>query len=628
MMSIASLFFLEINSDEYINIFKKYDEYFSNFSIVGDVLRQLGWMILKGLLKLTSLLNTMLSKIFDFINFLQSDEFIRIFNLLKPFIWTVFLLALVYLSYCYIFAHEKPKGVVTNVLLFVGTIILLPYMMVQMNKLVTYGKELLQSDVKENNYELLQPYITDLVYLDSIDFDENQISDGKINGYTGFAENIRYLKINEVMDPGDYKLENKDLFKKELTTKVKNGKEKLKVTDIKKNKFFFVGTTPYYYRYHVNFFVAALYLLALILVMAFSSIKLVQLIYELAAEKVLAPFIAAGDLTGGQKIRKALIGILNGYITILCVLFLQRLFILSTEYINLTTWSDNAAANGFIKTVMILAGALFIIDGPNFFEQIFGIDAGLKSVGQALQSAYYASQMFQGTKHALTGALGKVAETAKKTGKNAVGGAAGLLGVMNGMGNTGSFDTNNEKVSQELAETKTLGTNQTAGKGSLENSSSANGEGVSGIVYAGDVNAEAETAMVGTQEAQQSPSSDKKAVSGITADEGRRNLAGAGDTRNQDVNEAINNALNQNAKAPAPGGQNENPERDNVNLANWAMNNTRAGRFLQSSYEKGKSFGQAAGNTMNQINYQSDQTEKSHPQPLQQTQQGRDNLEK
>ena len=624
MMSIGSLF-LEINPDEYINIFKKYDEYFSNFSIVGYILRELGWLILKGLLKLTSLLNIMLSKVFDFINFLQSDEFIRIFNMLKPFIWTVFLLALVYLSYCYIFAHEKPKGVVTNMLLFVGTVIMLPYMMAQMNKLVTYGRELLQSDVKENNYELLIPYITDLVYLDSIDFDEKQISDGKINGYKGSGENIRYLEINEVIDPGDYKLENKDLFKKELTTKVKNGKEKLKVSDIKKNKFFFVDTTPYYYRYHVNFFVAALYLLALILVMAFSSIKLLQLIYELAAEKVLAPFIAAGDLTGGQKIRKALIGILNGYITILCVLFLQRLFILSTEYINLKNWSDNAAANGFIKTVIILAGALFIIDGPNFFEQIFGIDAGLKSVGQALQSAYYASQMFQGTKHALTGALGKVAETAKKTGKNAVGGAAGLLGAINGMGNTGSFDTNNEKVSQELAGTKTLGTNQT-GEGSLENSSSTNGEGVSGIVYAGDVNAEAETVMGGTQGAQQSPSSDKKAVSGITADEGRRNLAGTGDTRNQDVNEAINNAINQSAETPAPGGQSENPERDNVNLANWAMNNTRAGRFLKGSYEKGKSFGQAAGNTMNQINYQSDQP--SHPQPLQQTQQGRDNLEK
>ncbi len=616
---------LAIDADKYIEIFQKYEEYFSNFSMVTSILRSLGWLILKGLLSAASMLNTLLDKIFDFINFLDSDEVIRFFNTVKPFIWTVLLFALVYLAYCYLYAHEKPKGVITNIFLFAGTVMILPYMMSQMNQLVTYGEQVLSSNIGENRYELLVPYITDLVYLDSIDFDSKQIKSGKRNGFTEkSSENIRYIDINEVVDPGDYDdLKNKNLFKKQVRSQIKKGVDELEVTNIKKDKFFFKDTTPYYYRYHVNFFIAMIYLAALILVMGFSSIKLVQLVYELAAEKIMAPFIAAGDLTGGQKIRKALIGILNGYITILCVLFLQKLFILSTEFINRKTWSDSSAANGCIKAVMIAAGALFIIDGPNFFEQIFGVDAGLKSVGQALQSAYYASQMAGGINRAITGAVGKVGGAIGKT----AGKAAEAAGMLQGMKDGGIFPSNNEQVSQDMAMPgfgqPDIDPGHALGAGEPDGSSELPGGGQPEL-SGGNTGASA-----GQENGNPSSGSSQGKDTGVPGGDGKQNLAGGqngnGADNNANVNNAINDALN-NASADGSGqgsfaGQDV---KDNDNLAGWAMRNTRAGRYLSGSYEKGKSFGHAAANSINNRRRKKENKASDIPEPP--NQMNKDNL--
>lgn len=610
-LAVQQLSFLAINSDKYIDIFKKYDEYFSNFSVVTDILRSLGWLILKGLITIASLMNIALDKIFGFINFLESDAVIQFFNTVKPFIWTVFLFALVYLAYCYIFAHEKPKGIVTNLLLFLGTVMILPYMMVQMNQLVSYGKELLTSSSDDSGYELLMPYITDLVYLDSIDFDTGKIDKGTTNGFNSKnCDTIKYLDINELVDPDDYVLKNKDLFKKQISSTIEKGKSKLEIVKIKKHKILFKDATPYYYRYHVNFFIAALYLLALILVLGFSSFKLVSLIYELAAEKIIAPFIAAGDLTGGQKIRKALIGILNAYITILCVLFLQKLFILSTEYINSQSWADNAAGNGFIKTILILAGALFIIDGPNFFEQIFGVDAGLKSVGQALQSAYYGSQMIGGAEKGVSG----LARKAGGAVKGAAGKTAGVMGALSGMKDTGIFDTNNQKVSQDMA-SMNLGNVETDPSHSLGDGSQISGADASelpgggqSILPGGGQGPDGSTRNPKNQPNEPGGTAQKKG-SGIQGGEGWQNLNGMTgkektEGTNSDVNGAINDALN-NMSSGNDSSQESSANgevKENENLSGWMARNVKnstAGEYLNKNYDKGKSFGHAIGNSIN-----------------------------
>lgn len=605
--------FMVIKEEDYIDILKNYEEFFSNFSILFDMLRMIGWLMIKGLLSVTSLMNTLVNTVFDFVNFLDAPEVVEFMESVEPLIWVVFLVALIYLGFCYLVAHKKPEGVISNLLIFVGVIMIVPYLLSQMTQITKDVKDLLLHDTEDAKYELLVPYITDLVYLDSIDFDEEKIKEGQVNGFTSKnSENIKYIDINTVVDPGEFELKNKDLFKKQLDTKIEDGKDTLSVVTIKKDKFLSKDVTPYYYRYHVNFFIAMLYLLALIIVLAFSSFKLVQLIYELAAEKILTPFIAAGDLTGGQKIRKALIGMLNCYITIICVLFLQRLFILSTEYINRQTWVDNAVGNGFVKTVMILAAALFIVDGPNFFEQIFGVDAGLKSVGQALQSAYYGSQMIGGAAKGVGGLVGKAGRAAKgvagmpfKTAKTVAKGAvntgsavAGALGALSGMKETGAFSSNNEKVSQQMAGNPIASQDDNAatetGIGGLSSgtnmNTSNNNTAVQNEIGKGtkpQVNTQSNTSSTGN------------------AGSGRNNLtstAGKENMQNTNVNNAINDALNSTAgNTSVP--QTTSGVRDKETLAGLAKQtafNTSVGKKIQSSYNKGKTLGRATGNTINQ----------------------------
>lgn len=641
MMNMVSI--LAINEDKYIEIYKQYAEYFSNFSVFGDVMRTLGWWILKAVCKLVGLLNSLLDIVFSFINFLDSPEVEGLFMKVKPLIWTVLLFALLYLAYCYIYAHEKPKGVVTNVLLFVGTIMILPYMMVQMNQIVTYGKELLSDNntAQESNYDLLLPYITDLVYLDNINFNADKIANGMINGYQD-STSIEYLDINEVVDPADYSLKNIGLYEKQIVSEIKNGKESLSVAKIKKSKFFFKDTTPYYYRFHVNFFIALFYLLAIGVVLCFSSFKVISLIMELVSEKILTPFIAAGDLTGGQKIRKALVGILNAYITILCVFFLQRVFVLACSYINGKTWSDNAAANGVAKVFMIIAAALFVVDGPNFFEQIFGVDAGLKSVGQALQSAFYASQMMSGTNSMLKGMMRKPLDAMK----GGVGMAATAAGAFSGMRDTGVMGTNNQKVSEDMAKTGTGSTDskkettneqaensmkqtETAGDQSFTDNENQELQQGGGINLGGDVGNNADV-----QEAFQRSTASEDKKSQTKEPDGISNLmssAGKGADNNQNIENAlhgmergIQDGMRDNRNASVnmeqsnldqkveeqvakdstdrSGNLQDNVAKDNSNLLQYLSRNTVMGRNISDRYNQGKQFGHAAGNTMNQMN--------------------------
>lgn len=588
--------FLAIKSDDYIDIFKNYSEYFSMFSVLKDILRSLAWLILKGLIKLAGMMNTLVDSAFNFLNFMNSDSFSGLYNSLRPFIWTVFLFGLIYLAYCYIFAHERPKGTVTNLLIFVGTVVLLPYMMAQMTNMVTYAKDMFSGGVASEKYELLAPYITDLVYMDSIDFDEKKISEGKINGYTSDSyAYIEYMDINEVVDPSDYDLNTKDLFKNQLVSKVqskgKNMVTELEVSKIKKSKFFFKDTTPYYYRYHVNFLIAMLYLVSIIIVIAFSTVKLIHLVYELSAEKILVPFIAAGDLTNGQKIRKALIGIVNGYITIVCVLFLQKMFVVSCEYINSVKWSESAAANGLTKALIIIAGALFIVDGPNFFEQIFGIDAGLKSVGQALQSAYYSSQMMSALKSGISNKATKIGSAAKsipggvKNGAStAANVASGILGAYQGMKDTGVLESQNEKVSGQMAKSEQADKPEQA------------------VTSDTSRNMDVQSNMQKTVSKDSLPTPEEKTMS-----EGAlNNLKQASiPENNQDIlKDAVNNSGLDNGRLD----NNQTAANDmrsvsdsGDNLIDWAKSNTKVGKTLTGNYEKGKTFGHAAGNTINKL---------------------------
>lgn len=634
--STISLALLKLGNKDIIKILKEYDEYFSQYTILS-IFRELGWNIIKGLVTITTWITSLVEKVLSFTDYMNSDSYSQFVSLLKPIIWVIFLFGLMYLAYCYIIAHEKPKGIVTNIFMLMFTMLIMPYLVTQLNVYTHYAEELFTVS-NEKGYALVTPYVTDLVYLDSIEFKKDKIKNGKMNGITN-SSNLQFLDVNEVIDFNeDYqkesgndkdkiKLKCYDVFTKELAIKsnTENGKDDVSLDDIKLNKFILKDSNPYYYRYHVNFIMAILFLLAVIVSLVMSSFKLLLLIYEIITANILAPFVAAGDITNGTKIKKLLQEILNLYITVILILFIQKLFVMFTTYIQITEWSKSMPVNSFVKTLMMLGAAYFVIDGPNFFEKIFGVDAGLKSVGQALQSTYYAGNMVKGAAKGASGAAKKLGKGMGDAAKGAVKTGAGALGALSGMReSSGNIASQNEMAQSEMntrnnQQQSMIGNSNNDIQESMNNTdSNINNNMVDNTssvtenanVNSNDMNSSNSSATQNLDTTSQSNSNDSANIN--TTDPGSSPLAGTGSSvhgQGQNLSNSFANDINSqiNAGLNNPNNINSNSNMNGVgqqsnSLLDFAKENTKIGRSLSSSYNTGKKLGNALGNTFNNRN--------------------------
>lgn len=71
-----------------------------------------------------------------------------------------------------------------------------------------------------------------------------------------------------------------------------------------------------YYRYHVNWFVLIFSLAVTTVALAVTVIKIGRSIFDLAFHQIFGMFIAATDLTGGQRTKKVLVEIMNTFAVI------------------------------------------------------------------------------------------------------------------------------------------------------------------------------------------------------------------------------------------------------------------------------------------------------------------------
>ncbi|MCC3699521.1 hypothetical protein LLE79_04080 [Staphylococcus epidermidis] len=135
-------------------------------------------------------------------------------------------------------------------------------------------------------------------------------------------------------------------------------------------------------RYQTNFLVLWLSLGGLAIVYLFSAFKVVKLIFDIAFQKVLAPFVAATDLTTGQKMKSLFNNIILNYavIGIIFILFLIYEILVST-----VMGSD---AGFGVKAIAFIALSIACIDGPDTAKRVLGIDTGVQD-GKAAALATY-----------------------------------------------------------------------------------------------------------------------------------------------------------------------------------------------------------------------------------------------
>ncbi|MEZ7611294.1 hypothetical protein O3668_11610, partial [Staphylococcus capitis] len=139
-------------------------------------------------------------------------------------------------------------------------------------------------------------------------------------------------------------------------------------------------------RYQANFLVLWLSLGGLAVVYLFSAFKVVKLMFDIAFQKLLTPFVALTDLTTGQKMKSLFSNIILNYSVI------PIIYILFILYQILVTSVMNSNAGMGVKAIAFIALSLACIDGPDTAKRVLGIDTGVQDGKGAALGAYGAAK--------------------------------------------------------------------------------------------------------------------------------------------------------------------------------------------------------------------------------------------
>lgn len=161
-----------------------------------------------------------------------------------------------------------------------------------------------------------------------------------------------------------------------------------------------------------------------------SNIKIARLLYELAIHQVATQVIALLDVMTAQRLRKCIQMLLATFATLIGIFFLLQMYLIGMEYIQNVTPIP-------LKLILMIALAWSVVDGPNLFEQLFGVDAGLHGAMQSIYGLKAAGGAMVGgaallggrgliEKVKAGGVLGSALKVGGTLGGGAAGGAAGL----------------------------------------------------------------------------------------------------------------------------------------------------------------------------------------------------------
>ncbi|HFL3561938.1 TPA: pLS20_p028 family conjugation system transmembrane protein [Clostridioides difficile] len=393
--------------------------------ILSSLTRTIGWWLINALTFISGGMETVVDKIYSSMDFFNSEGISQLITQFKPLIWATLGVSILFVAYQLMINRKFQKdGLLVNVLLSIMVIMMLPSLMVDLNKITKSAIKSVNSPYKTTAEQIIKDNLTDLYYLDKNNFDSLE------NKNNIPEELVSKIFINEEVEDG--KVENKDVFKNKLNIDTDGEK---KVTKL--GKVFGVFSEKYY-RYHLNFFIIIITLACTTVTQLFTAIKVAQLIFELAFTKLFATMYAFADISSGQRLKDIVKNILSIFAVIFSTALLLKLYLL---YSNWITTIDND--NIFLKIFLMIGGAFVVIDGPNIIERTLGIDAGIKSGLGVVTGAYSSMKMGGELAKGLGKATGFVASaTAAGTGI-----ASGAYSEMKDLkSNNGNGEENNSST--------------------------------------------------------------------------------------------------------------------------------------------------------------------------------------
>ena len=398
-----------------IEILTAYDSYFTKVDFFINCFRIVGWWIIKGLAFLVGKLEDIVNEVTFITDFFESAGINSLITKFKPVLGLLLVFSLIFIGYQLMFNKKYDRSKIpTNMILALCIVVALPIAMTKLNDLTG----IVIGEVKGNvsmTKQIVSNNVTDLYLLDEADFpmDENkQIVDIEVKNNMG--GNILNINLNEEIDRSKVKSKNKKVFENELIID-KNG-----VAGLSKINGLFKWDDEYY-RFSINFFTIICTLSITAFVLIFTAVKIVKLSIELAFSKIMTTFVAVADLSSGQKLRQSINGIVSIFVSILATTLMLKLYILATAFFT-------NRLNSVATILAMFGAAIFVIDGPNYIEKIFGVDAGLSSAWRAVTGLNSALDIMNKLGNATSNALEKM----KDLGAGALNGLSFAKGMTEG----------------------------------------------------------------------------------------------------------------------------------------------------------------------------------------------------
>lgn len=384
-----------LDDETIISILENNSDFFVTNNIIHDLFRWVGWSIIKGLKLLADIGENLYKNTFKLLTFSVGTDFETWLETFKPLYIGLLAVSLVILGIILIFNHDKKPDILNNICLSIAVITCGLTIMSSLNGLINTGVNAILED--SSSTSVINDNFYDLYYIDVQKGGLEAMSSDNYETYhyeKMTDKDIKFVDICEVINPGKAGLSSggKDILNKRLDVIAKtNESGENGLVDVYNGFGWNSGDdddwfNEFYYRYKVDYLPICIALIAYIIVYFTMAYKVVRIIFELAAERVLAVLYSA-DITGGQKTMKIIAAIKDGYIVMLFTAVLIKLFTMFNTLI-----SQKFPDDPMVKNFCILFVAFAVCDGPNIVEKLTGIDAGLKSGVGKLIAGYHMSR--------------------------------------------------------------------------------------------------------------------------------------------------------------------------------------------------------------------------------------------
>lgn len=391
LLLVATSTVMAVDTDGITKVLKKNRDIFHTNTIVGGMLRFIGWQLITLLVWLAEHCAKLFDESFKFIDFTRYEPVEEFLDSWQPVVYALISLSILFLGLILIFWQEKKPKLMMNICLAVLIITSSGYLIDQLNGFVTDDiRSAIMNDGDTTTgssgliYDMVGASVYDLIYIDDkLDGGLMKMTKKNRKLYDDFKkEDLELLSINEVLKPDDVKAESKDL----VSNRIYYRKDDLQLKEIYNGVAWTDLLNEYYYRYDVEWFTVILGLISMIVVYVCLAYKVVRILYEVVVQRLLAALYSA-NLSSSQKTLKVLDSIKDSYITLILVMVCLKIYLLAFKMVGETGFAE------FSKVMVLLFVAFAVADGPNIIQKLTGVDAGLSSGMGKMIAGMQASRM-------------------------------------------------------------------------------------------------------------------------------------------------------------------------------------------------------------------------------------------